>query len=265
MTHPMPEINTLLRQVRLLHVMEQLPLRNRESIERKLAYPEFLSLVIQDEILGRDNKKLKARLKRAGVRYDKTLENFDFDFNSKINRAQIQEAATCRFIENHEPILIVGPCGTGKSHIAQAIAHCVIRRGIDVLWMPQSKLFSELQAARAFGRYERKMAELVKVPLLIIADFGLRPMRSPQDEDFHDLISERYERATTIVTSNLDFNEWGSAFPNQLLAAATLDRLRHNAHKIVLEGASFRGSKEAKMKSTQSADTTEQKINIAVE
>ena len=83
MTHPMPEINTLLKQVRLLHVMEQLPLRNRESIERKLAYPEFLSLVIQDEILGRDNKKLKARLKRAGVRYDKTLENFDFDFNSK--------------------------------------------------------------------------------------------------------------------------------------------------------------------------------------
>ena len=212
MTHPMPEINTLLKQVRLLHVMEQLPLRNRESIERKLAYPEFLSLVI--------------------------------------HRAQIQEAATCRFIENHEPILIVGPCGTGKSHIAQAIAHCVIRRGIDVLWMPQSKLFSELQAAKAFGRYERKMAELVKVPLLIIDDFGLRPMRSPQDEDFHDLISERYERATTIVTSNLDFNEWGSAFPNQLLAAATLDRLRHNAHKIVLEGASFRGSKEAKMKST---------------
>lgn len=130
--------------------------------------------------------------------------------------------------------------------IAQAIAHCVIRRGIDVLWMPQSKLFSELQAARAFGRYERKMAELVKVPLLIIDDFGLRPMRNPQDEDFHDLISERYERASTIVTSNLDFSEWGSAFPNQLLAAATLDRLRHNAHKIVLEGASFRGSRADK-------------------
>ena len=106
---------------------------------------------------------------------------------------------------------------------------------------------------------------LVKVPLLIIDDFGLRPMRSPQDEDFHDLISERYERATTIVTSNLDFNEWGSAFPNQLLAAATLDRLRHNAHKIVLEGASFRGSKETQMKSTQSVGTTEQKINITVE
>ena len=262
MTHPMPEINNLLKQVRLLHVMEQLPLRNRESIERKLAYPEFLSLIIQDEILGRENKKLTARCKRAGIKYNKTLESFDFDFNSKINRAQIQEAATCRFMDNHEPILIVGPCGTGKSHIAQAIAHCVIQRGIDVLWMPQSKLFSELQAAKAFGRYEKKMAELVKVPLLIIDDFGLRPMRNPQDEDFHDLISERYERASTIVTSNLDFSEWGSAFPNQLLAAATLDRLRHNAHKIVLEGASFRGSGSANTIDSRSTYLKEQKIGI---
>jgi DNA replication protein DnaC len=107
------------------------------------------------------------------------LENFDFDFNSKINRAQIQEAATCRFIEQHEPILIVGPCGTGKSHIAQAIAHCVIRRGIDVLWMPQSKLFSELQTARALGRYEKKMAELVKVPLLISGRVDQSPSQPP--------------------------------------------------------------------------------------
>ena len=141
------------------------------------------------------------------------MENFDFDFNSKINRAQIQEAATCRFIENHEPILIVGPCGTGKSHIAQAIAHCVIRRGIDVLWMPQRKLFSDLQAAKAFGRYERKMAELVKVPLLIIDDFGLRPMRSPQDEDFHDskdiVIVVMMTRVTTLKFTDFEQRNWG--------------------------------------------------------
>ena len=105
----------------------------------------------------------------------------------------------------------------------------------------QSKLFSELQAAKAAGRYEKKFAELTKVTLLIIDDFGLRPMRTPQDEDFHELISARYEYAPTIVTSNLAFSEWGNAFPNQLLAAATLDRLRHNAHRVVIEGPSFRG------------------------
>jgi len=251
MTHPMPEINTLLKQLRLSHIIDNLPQRNRESIERKLAYPEFLSLLLQDEILGRENKKLQARVKRANIRCDKTLENFNFDFNLKINRTQIQEIASCRFVSEKVPVLIVGPCGTGKSHIAQALAHSAIRQGIDALWLSQSKLFSELQAAKAFGRYEKKFSELANIPLLIIDDFGLRPMRSPQDEDFHDLISERYERAATIVTSNLDLSEWGSAFPNQLLAAATLDRLRHNAHRLILEGASFRGAPEGNSRKKQ--------------
>jgi DNA replication protein DnaC len=245
MTHSMPEINTMLKQLRLSHISHHLPQRNRESIEGKLSYPEFLSLLLQDEMLGRANTKLMARIKRANIRNDKTLENFDFNFNPKINRAQIQELASCRFIAEKTPVLIVGPCGTGKSHLAQALAHCAIRQEIDVLWMAQSKLFNELQAARAFGRYEKKFSDLAKVSMLIIDDFGLRPMRSPQDEDFHDLVSARYESASTIVTSNLDFSEWGSAFPNQLLAAATLDRLRHNAHRIILEGKSFRGSDEA--------------------
>lgn len=198
-------------------------------------------MLLQDEILGRDNNKFKARIRRACIRGDKTLESFDFSFNPKINCAQIQELASCRFIQEKSPVLIVGPTGTGKIHIAQALAHCAIRQNIDVLWLSQTKLFSEFQAARAAGRYDKKFTELSKVPLLIIDDFGLRPIRSPQDEDFHDLISQRYENASTLVTSNLDFSEWGDAFPNRLLAAATLDRLRHNAHRIILDGISFRG------------------------
>ena len=242
MSHSMPEINTFLKQLRLSHMVDLLSQRNREAIERKLSYPEFLSLLLQDEILGRENNKFKARIKRAFIRGDKTLENFDFDFNPKINRAHIQELASCRFIAEKSPVLIVGPCGTGKSHIAQALAHCAIRQGIDVLWLTQTKLFSDLQAAKAADRYEKKFAEFAKIPLLIIDDFGLRPMRSPQDEDFHDLISQRYECTSTVITSNLDFNEWGEAFPNKLLAAATLDRLRHNAHRVILDGVSFRGN-----------------------
>lgn len=245
MTHSMPEINTMLKQLRVSHIADYLPQRNREAIESKLAYPEFLSLLLQDEILGRANSKLIARIKRSNIRSDKTIENFDFNFNPKINRAHIQELASCRFVAEKTPVLIVGPCGTGKSHLAQALAHCAIRQEIDVLCLSQNKLFSDLQAARASGRYDKKIAELAKVTLLIIDDFGLRPLRTPQDEDLHELISERYERVATIVTSNLDFSEWGNAFPNQLLAAATLDRLRHNAHRIVLEGASFRGRVDA--------------------
>jgi len=260
MTQSMPEINTILKQLRLPHIFQHLPTRTREAVEGKLSYPEFLSLILQDELLGRSNKKLTARFRRARVRSDKTLENFDFTFNLKINRAQIQELASCRFITEKTPVLIVGPCGTGKSHLAQALAHCAIRQETDVLWMPQSRLFSELQAARAAGRYEKKLSEFIRVPLLIIDDFGLRPMRTPQDEDFHELISGRYEQAATIVTSNLDFSEWGNAFPNQLLAAATLDRLRHNAHRIILEGASFRGRDSANPTNKKDKKTGVEKV-----
>lgn len=243
MTHPMPELSTQLRLLRLSHIDDNLQIRNREAIERKLSYPEFLGLLLQDELLGRENKKLRARMKRAHISGDKTIESFDFDFNPKINRAQIQELASCSFIAEKVPVLIVGPCGTGKSHIAQAIAHCAIQRGIDTLWLSQNQIFNELQAARAAGRFDKKFSELIRVPLLIVDDFGLRPLRNPQDEDFHDLISERYERASTIITSNLDFSEWGSAFPNRLLAAATIDRLRHNAYRVTLDGPSFRGER----------------------
>jgi DNA replication protein DnaC len=245
--HPMPEVNVLLKQLRLPHIFENLMQRNREAIEGKMAYPEFLALLLQDEILGRDNKRLGSRFRRANVHSDKTLENFDFDFNPKINQSQIQELATCRFIHEKSPVLIVGPCGTGKSHIAQSLAHCAIRQGIDALWLTQSKLFSEIQAAKAAGRYEKKINEFAKISLLIIDDFALKPLRTPQDEDFHDLISERYERAATVVTSNLDFSEWGDAFPNRLLASATLDRLRHNAHRVIIEGPSFRGENDQKL------------------
>ena len=248
MTHPMPEINTLLKQLRLSHIEVNLSQRNREAVERTLAYPEFLALLLQDEMLGRENKKFQARIRRANIQGDKTLERYDFSFNPKINAAQIQELASCRFIEEKAPVLIVGPCGTGKSHIAQAIAHCATRFGIDVLWLSQSQLFSDLQAAKAAGRFEKKFTELTKITLLIIDDFGLRPLRTPQDEDFHDLISERYERTTTIVTSNLDFDEWVNAFPNRLLAAATLDRLRHNAHRVILDGASYRKGRKETLK-----------------
>lgn len=246
MNHPMPEINIFLKQLRLSHIMEQLSARNREAIERKMPYPEFLSLLLQDEIVGRETTKFKNRIRRAAIRVDKNLESFDFDFNPKVNRAQIEELATCRFITEKAPVLIVGPCGTGKSHLAQALAHCAIRQGIDALWFSQSKLFTELQTARASGKFEKKFSELIKVPLLIIDDFGLRPLRSPEDEDLQELIGARYEQAATIVTSNLDFSEWGNAFPNKLLAVAVLDRLRHNAHRIILEGASFRAGRDSK-------------------
>ena len=238
--NPMPELAPMLKQLRLSGILDSLESRNKQAIDKKMAYPEFLALLIADEVARRDQKRFTTRLRRASFRSHKTLDQFNFDFNPNINAALIHELITGRFIEEKVAVLIAGPCGTGKSHIAQAIGHAAVRQGHDVLFTSQSQLLGQLHAARATDSYERKFTNLARVPLLIIDDFGLKPLRPPHDEDFHDLVAERYERTATVITSNLDFGEWGDAFPNQLLGAATLDRLRHGAYRVVLDGKSYR-------------------------
>jgi DNA replication protein DnaC len=237
---PLPELAPMLKQLRLSGITESLNQRTREAIEHKMSYPEFLALIIQDEAARRDQKKYATRIRRAGFRSDKTLENFDFDFNPNIDRAMVKELATCRFINEKVCVLLTGPCGTGKSHVAQAISHCAVRKGIDVMFTSQTRLLAQINAARATDTLERKMHTLAKVPLMIIDDFGLKPLKIGQDEALHELIAERYERHSTIVTSNLDFAEWGDAFPKKLLGAATLNRLRHRAYQLAWEGPSYR-------------------------
>ena len=242
--HPMPEIIPMLKELRLSGVLDSLEQRNHQAIEQKLAYTDFLAMVLQDEIARRAQRKLDLALRRANFRNQKTIEEFDFTFNPNINRGLIMDLASCRFIEEKVSAFIVGPCGTGKSHLAQAFGHCAIRKGYDVAFTTQSAMLSKLNAARATHSYERQFNNLTKVSLLIIDDFGLKPLRSPQDEDLHDIVSERYERRSTIITSNLDLSEWGEAFPNKLLGAATIDRLRHGAYKVVLDGKSFRSPRD---------------------
>ena len=188
--NPMPEIIPMLKGLRLSGVMDSLENRNRQAIEEKLAYTDFLALILQDEVARRAQKKLALAIRRANFRNQKTLEEFDFTFNPTINRSLIRDLATGQFIEEKVSVFIVGPCGTGKSHIAQALGHCAIRNGHDVLFTTQSKMLGKLHAARATNTYERQFNQLTKVKLLIIDDFGLIPLRSPQDEDLHDIISE---------------------------------------------------------------------------
>ena len=211
--NPMPELAPMLKRLRLSGILETLPARNQEAINNKLAYSEFLALLVQDEVARRKHKKFNLRLRRAGFRGEKTLEGFDFAFNPAINQAFIKDLATCAFIEEKVAVLIAGPCGTGKSHIAQALGHLAVRAGYDTLFTTQTKLLGRLHAARATDTFQRRFHNVVKTPLLIIDDFGLKPMTPPHDEDFRDLISERYERTAALVTSNLDFSEWGDAFP----------------------------------------------------
>lgn len=243
--NPMPELIPMLKQLRLSGILDSIETRNRQAIEQKLSYMDFLATIVTDEIARRTQKRFSSALRRANFRNHKTLEEFDFTFNPNINRALITELGSCRFIQEKVCVLIVGPCGTGKSHIAQALGHCAIRAGYDVLFATVSRMLSQLNAARATNSYDRHFAKLAAVDLLIIDDFGLKPLKGTQDEDLHDVISERYERKSTIVTSNLDIPEWVDAFPNRILGAATVDRLRHGAYKVVLEGKSYRSTRPA--------------------
>ena len=244
--NPMPQLSPLLKQLRLSGILDSLEVRNRQAVDQKLSYVDFLSLLIEDEVARREQRKLVMRQRRAGFNSQKTLEGFDFSFNPSINQTQIMDLATCRFIEEKVCVLIVGPCGTGKSHLAQSLGHMAVRRGWDTLFTSHTKLLGQLSAARAVGTYERRVMLFSKLDLLIIDDFGLKPMRPGQDEDLHDVIAERYEKKATILTSNLDISEWSEAFHNKLLGSATLDRIGHGAYRVVLDGKSYRSPRQEK-------------------
>jgi DNA replication protein DnaC len=238
--NPMPALEPMLKQLRLSGVLDSLEARNRQAIESKLAYTEFLALLIQDEVARRNQRQFNQRVRKSQICSDKTLERFDFDHNPGIDRAYIADLATCRFVAEKAPVSIVGPCGTGKSHLAQALGHCALRQGYEVLFITQAKLLAQMNAARAINAYDRKLQQLAKIALIVIDDFGLRPLRTPQDEDIHDLVAERYEQVSTVVTSNLCAEEWIAAFPNKVLGAATIDRLRDGVYQVVLDGETRR-------------------------
>lgn len=237
---PTPQLVQQLKRLRFSGMLDSLDVRVQQAIEQHHSYVDFLMQVLQDEVDRREHKKLALRLRRASFSGEKTLEGFNFEARPTLNRQWLLELATCKFIEEPSNVLIVGPTGVGKSHLAQALGHAACRRGYDVNCLALHKMLKTLHAARADGTFDRKFSNLCRVDLLIIDDYGLKTLQPPADEDLHEIVAERYERRATIVTSNLDFGEWGRGFANPVLANATIDRLRHNAHCLVIEGESYR-------------------------
>ena len=229
-----------LSRLKLSGMLDSLENRISEAIEEKWDYTNFLIVLCTDEIERRDFKQLCRRLNRSNLEAEKTLEVFNFSFNTTIHKPTIYELANCSFIEKKETIFFVGQSGVGKSHLAQAIGHEACRKGYDTLYYNTYNIFKWINSGRGDGSYERRIKQIAKIPLLILDDFGLRDLNENQQADLYQVINDRYEKTSTIITSNRDFNEWPSVFSNPLMGSAAMDRLVHKAIKIVIEGKSYR-------------------------
>jgi len=236
-----------LRQLRMSGVLETLENRNRQAIDGQWSHIEFLTRLLEDEIERRSQKQLNLRLRRATLNTTKTLEGFDFAFNPHINRQQILNLAGCDYVREKRNALLCGPTGVGKTHLAQALGQEAARQGFDVLLVSVQKLLSHLNGGRADGSWERRFTTYLRPDLLILDDFGLKPIQPPGPEDLYDVINERYERGSILLTSNRAPSEWPDIFLDPLLASAGLDRLLDRAEVVIIRGASFRAQNRTRI------------------
>jgi DNA replication protein DnaC len=233
------QLTPQLKHLRLSGVLATLDARNRQAIEGKWSYIEFLSRLLEDEVERRAQKQLQLRLRRAALNTTKTLETFDFQFNPTLNRQQILALATGDYIREHRNVLLCGPTGVGKTHLAEALGQEACRQGCHVLFTNINKMLQHLNGGRADGSWERRLNVYLRPDLLILDDFGLKPLQPPSPEDLYDVINERYERGSILLTSNRAPAEWPDLFRDPLLASAGLDRLLHRAEVVLIRGTSF--------------------------
>jgi len=230
----------VLKKLRLSGVMKTLDLRKREALDDDLGIEEFLYRLLQDEVERRDSKQTELRMRRANFEGQKRLEDFEFSFNPKIPKSRIVDLAACHFVEKRENVLLIGPTGVGKSHLAQAIGERACRAGNSVLFISAQRLFAQLRGSRADQTYEKKLLRFTTPDVLVIDDLGLRPLERDEPLDLYEIIRTRYETGSMIITSNRAIEEWYALFPDDLMASAAMDRLMHHAEVVLLEGQSYR-------------------------
>jgi len=238
-----PEVKHLLKALRLSGILSTLPDRVSYAAGNKLTHQEFLELVLSDELERRRHGALERRLQHAGVNLDQVMERFDWDAKITLDRERLKSLLGLEFIDRNENAILTGPVGVGKTYLANALAHAACRREKNVIVRKAAKMFKDLYAARADHALDRELMKLVTPDLLVIDDFGLHRLTQEQAHDFYELVCERYERSSTIITSNRSVDEWTALFDDAILANSALDRLAHNAHQLVIEGESYRRKK----------------------
>jgi DNA replication protein DnaC len=234
------QLENKMRMLKLNGMVDTLDVRLNQAQKDGIGFREFLELLLEDEVQHRANKRLATRIMRAHFEEEKSLEGFDFSFNPKLPAQYIRNLATCQFIERKESVILCGPVGVGKTHLAQALGHQACRAGYNVLFVKSSRLFSDLGGGRADDTWEKRLQHYLKPNLLILDDFAMKEFSKTQAEDLYELIDLRHNSSSMIVTANRAPKDWYPLFPNPVIAESTLDRLVSCSHVITLTGKSYR-------------------------
>jgi DNA replication protein DnaC len=245
----MTELDHALRKLRLGGMANTLEIRLIEAQSEKQAPIDLVSALVGDELVRRQDRLLERKLKKARFRDpDKTLDGFDFAFNRKLNRKLVFELATAHFVAKCEDVLLLGPPGTGKSHLVQAIGTAVIHQGDQVYYREAHTLIEEIMDATLDERRKKHMLDLQNVPLLIIDDLGMRKLPPTAAEDLLEIVMRRHERASAILTSNRPIEDWGKVLGDNAAVTAMLDRLLHHAHILKIGPRSWRTRENAPLR-----------------
>src|SRR5512136_3130382 len=234
------ELTPLLEKLKLEHLASQLEAICEQAAQQELDYHRFLTQALEVEWQGRHQRGIEARLRQARFPGIKTLEQFDFDFQPSLDRRQVRELAGMSFVERNHNVVILGPPGVGKTHLAVALGVKAVEAGYSVLFLTLEQLMTRLMKAFNENRLDRSLQQLVYPKVLIIDEIGYLPLSNTEASLFFRLVARRYERASLIVTSNKSFLDWGEVFNDPVLATAILDRLLHHATTLNIKGESYR-------------------------